>query len=124
MIIEDAVRKAHCAVAGHDADTVLASFTSPSRAIECALAIQNSLRGSGPYARVRIGVNAGEPLTDAGELFGAAVQLSREVCSRGEPDSILVSASSVTLHGQSIEFIPRSPITLSNEESVRLYEVS
>jgi adenylate cyclase len=41
--------------------------------------------------RVRIGLNAGEPIAEDGDLFGTAVQLAARICDRGEPGQILAS---------------------------------
>ena len=40
---------------------------------------------------VRIGVSAGEPIEDHGDLFGSAVQLAARLCAHAEPEQIVVS---------------------------------
>ena len=40
---------------------------------------------------LRIGINAGEPVTEGNDFFGAAVQLSKRICDLAEPDQILIS---------------------------------
>jgi class 3 adenylate cyclase len=42
---------------------------------------------------VRIGIAAGEPVSDRDDLFGAAVQLAARLSTRAGPRSILVSAA-------------------------------
>ena len=42
---------------------------------------------------VRIGISAGEPVTDHDDLFGAAVQVAARLSSRSSARSILVSAA-------------------------------
>jgi len=41
--------------------------------------------------RVRIGLNAGEPIVEGADLFGTSVQLARRICDRAEPGQVLVS---------------------------------
>ena len=41
--------------------------------------------------RIRIGLNAGEPIVEGTDLFGASVQLARRICDRAEPGQVLVS---------------------------------
>ncbi|MGI8925145.1 MAG: nickel-binding protein [Tepidiformaceae bacterium] len=81
----------------HTGDGIMASFFSPSRAMECGIAIQRELvkhneREPEAPIRVRIGFSAGEPVADGDDLFGAAVQLAARVCNSAEPEQILVSA--------------------------------
>ncbi|HUQ67776.1 MAG TPA: adenylate/guanylate cyclase domain-containing protein, partial [Flavitalea sp.] len=40
---------------------------------------------------VRIGINAGEPVTERNDFFGAAVQLTKRICDFAAPDQILIS---------------------------------
>ena len=40
---------------------------------------------------VRIGINAGEPVTEGNDFFGAAVQLTKRICDVASPDQILIS---------------------------------
>ena len=46
---------------------------------------------AGPPLQVRIGISAGEPVTDKGDLFGTAVQLAARLCASAEPGGVLVS---------------------------------
>ena len=40
---------------------------------------------------VRIGISAGEPIEDHGDLFGSAVQLAARLCGFADPEQIVVS---------------------------------
>ena len=40
---------------------------------------------------LRIGISVGEPVTERGDLFGAAVQLSARLCEVATPNGIAVS---------------------------------
>lgn len=80
----------------HTGDGIMATFMSTSKAVRSALEIQKELaayRGKNPDVslRVKIGINAGEPVTEGGDFFGVAVQLSKRLCDLADPDQILIS---------------------------------
>jgi class 3 adenylate cyclase len=79
----------------HTGDGIMASFLSVSDAVECAIAIQkafaayNQEHGETPLY-VRIGLSAGEPIEEHGDLFGKSVQLAARLCSHAEPGRIVI----------------------------------
>lgn len=80
----------------HTGDGIMATFISSSKAIRCALEIQNGLqayRTGHPDVplHIRIGINAGEPVTEGDDFFGVAVQLTKRICDIAEPDQVLTS---------------------------------
>lgn len=79
----------------HTGDGIMASFVSAAAAIRCATRIQRALAKHEVHAiyplKVRIGAAAGEPVEREHDLFGATVQLAARLCSRAEPEQILVS---------------------------------
>ena len=82
----------------HTGDGIMASFESVTDVLGCAISVQrgiaihNSEAGSDDERfRVRIGIGAGEPLTQQGDLFGAAVQLAARLCDSASPGHICVS---------------------------------
>ena len=82
-----AVRDALKAHAGneikHTGDGIMASFASARGAVDCAVAIQRAL-AAGDAVRVRIGLNAGEPVAEEQDLYGTSVQLAARVCAEAE----------------------------------------
>jgi DNA-binding CsgD family transcriptional regulator/class 3 adenylate cyclase len=113
-----------------DTDASAGCFASVAGAVRCALTIQdtfrdyaaNSQRGS---VALRIGMSAGEPVTDRGELFGAAVQLALSACAIARPGHILVSGVVRDLCiGKGIEFRRYRSLALTESgELPVLYEV-
>ena len=104
----------------------MASFPTASGALECAVAIQRgfALHGEADLA-VRIGLNAGEPVSEEQDLFGTTVQLARRICDHAEAGQILVSnvvrelsAGKGFLFADIGEIVPKG-----FEDAVRLYEV-
>jgi class 3 adenylate cyclase len=96
-IVREAVDRNGGSEVKHTGDGLMAAFSSVVGAIECAVGIQQGLakaneRLEAPL-RVRIGMAAGEPVTERDDLFGAAVQLAARLCSRAEPGTILVSSA-------------------------------
>jgi len=79
----------------HTGDGIMASFVSSHAAVQAAMAVQRGLADlrelSGTEVPVRIGISAGEPVTDDDDLFGAAVQLAARLSGQGEAGDIWVS---------------------------------
>jgi class 3 adenylate cyclase len=100
----------------HTGDGIMASFSSVSSSVEAAIAIQRRLaeRSNGSdRLDVRIGISAGEPVSDNNDLFGAAVQLAARLCSSSEPRGILVSIAVRELCiGKQFRFDDRGPLEL------------
>jgi class 3 adenylate cyclase len=111
----------------HTGDGLMASFPSVVGAIESAVQIQRRLAEAGERAeiRLRIGMAAGEPVTERDDLFGAVVQLAARLCSRAEPGSVLVSSAVRDLAlGKGFEFRKRGRLSLKGlDEPVQAFEV-
>ena len=107
----------------------MASLPSASRALECAVAMQQAFAQHNEAAeiplRVRVGLNAGEPIEEEKDLFGTAVQLTARICSHAEPGEILASDVVRQLAaGKSFLFSDQGDVALRGfEDPVRLYEV-
>jgi class 3 adenylate cyclase/pimeloyl-ACP methyl ester carboxylesterase len=128
-IVRDALIAHGGAEIKHTGDGIMATIPSASRALDCAVAIQQAFeehnRDSDDPIRVRIGLNAGEPVAEEEDLFGAAVQLAARVCSQARPGQILVSnvVRELTM-GKGFLFADQGDVTLRGfEDPVRLYEV-
>ncbi len=68
-------------------DGFMASFSSATRALECAIAMQRAFAAAQRVGRdepisVRIGLNAGEPIAEDEDLFGTAVNLAARIAAR------------------------------------------
>ena len=79
----------------HTGDGIMASFSSVIAAVESGIEIQRSIHdrndGAPTPIHLRIGISVGEPVTESGDLFGAAVQLSARLCHVASPNGIAVS---------------------------------
>jgi class 3 adenylate cyclase/tetratricopeptide (TPR) repeat protein len=77
-------------------DGLMAAFTSPRRAVACALAIQEAIARHGHeplnrHVRLRAGLHTGEVSETVGDLFGNAVNAAARVCARAKGGEVLVS---------------------------------
>jgi class 3 adenylate cyclase len=94
----------------HTGDGIMAAFTSVAASVACAVEVQRRLAARNDGAPipldVSIGISAGEPVTDdAGDLFGAAVQLAARLCGVASSGEIMVSVAVRELCiGKSIRF--------------------
>ncbi|HLC27855.1 MAG TPA: adenylate/guanylate cyclase domain-containing protein, partial [Dehalococcoidia bacterium] len=133
-------------------DGFMAAFASATKALECAIAIQNAtvraqqhregsryrdapsdvaapLRPDGePHPeliRVRIGLNAGEPIAEDEDLFGTAVIVAARIAAQASGGEILVSdVVRQLVAGKGFLFNDRGEHALKGfEDPVRVFEV-
>jgi len=130
---ERIVREALKAHGGSEVKTLgdgfMASFASATRAVECAIAMQRAFAAhnetAGEPIRVRIGLNAGEPIAEEKDLFGTAVNMAARIAAKAEGGEILASdVVRQLVAGKGFLFSDRGEVELKGfEEPVRLYEV-
>ncbi|MEY2425994.1 MAG: hypothetical protein QOI61_1566 [Actinomycetota bacterium] len=129
-IVGDAIRSSHGQRVKHTGDGVMASFTSVSRAVEAAISIQRAVAERNGAAdvplEVKVGISAGEPVTEEDDLFGAAVQLAARVCSTCEGARILVTSAVRELClGKGFRFEDKGFVELKGfDDAMHIYEVS
>ena len=110
-------------------DGFMASFGSVTSAMECAIALQRAFAAhteSMPEPlHVRVGLNAGEPIEEDGDLFGATVILASRIAAKADAGEILVPdtvrgllSGKGFVFGDRGEFVPKG-----FDEGVRLWDV-
>ena len=114
-------------------DGFMASFGSVTKAVECGIALQRAVEawntGVGAHhdspLGVRVGLNAGEPIEEAGDLFGATVILASRIVAKADGGEILVADTVRGLcSGKGFLFADRGEFVAKGfEEPVRVYEV-
>jgi class 3 adenylate cyclase len=95
-VVRDSVRRHGGSEVKHTGDGLMAAFPSVAGALESAVQIQRRFAGEGEVGfpmRVRIGMSAGEPVTEHNDFFGAAVQLAARLVDRAKPGTVLVSSA-------------------------------
>ena len=130
---ERIVREALKAHGGSEVKTMgdgfMASFSSAMRALECAIAMQRAFAEHNESAeepiRVRIGLNAGEPIAEEEDLFGTAVILAARIAAKAEGGEIVASdVVRQLVAGKGFVFADRGDVALRGfEDAVRLHEV-
>jgi adenylate cyclase len=105
-------------------DGFVASFSSVASAIDCAIALQRAFSAHEDIA-IRVGLNAGEPIAEDGDLFGVAVILASRICARAEAGEILIPEPvRHLLAGKSYTYTDRGEfIPKGFDDAVRLFEV-
>lgn len=89
-------------------DGFMLVFDSPSDAVRFAISLQAALArhsADNEPIRVRIGINAGEPVAEDGDLFGLAVNVAARLCDWAASGEVLCSAAVAGLvMGKGFEF--------------------
>jgi adenylate cyclase len=82
--------------------------------------------GSTEQIHVRVGINAGEPVSDRGDLLGTAVRVAARACAHAQPDHILVAdVVRQLVAGKGFSFIDQGEILLKGlEQPARLHAVA
>lgn len=127
-IAQDAISSHRGRSIKHTGDGIMACFPSVVRGLRCAIAIQQGLeelsgQGYEPRIRVRIGLSAGEPVTENDDLFGTSVQLAARICAACDPDAILAASVVRELSaGKGFDWEDQGETVLRGfEEPVRLF---
>jgi class 3 adenylate cyclase len=108
-------------------DGFMASFGSVTQAVECAIALQRAFsEREGEPLSVRVGLNAGEPIEEDGDLFGATVILASRIAAKADGGEILVAETVRGLcSGKGFLFADRGEFVAKGfEEPVRISEVN
>jgi class 3 adenylate cyclase len=107
-------------------DGFMASFASVTKAMDCAIALQRALAThKGEPLQVRIGLNAGEPIEEDGDLFGSTVILASRIAAKADAGEILIPEPlRHLLTGKGYAYADRGEAMVKGfEDPVRLYEV-
>jgi class 3 adenylate cyclase len=114
-------------------DGFMASFASVTSALDCAIALQRAFAAwetehggvGAPSLQVRVGLNAGEPIEEDGDLFGATVILASRVAAQAGAGEILIPEPvRHLLAGKAFVFADRGQFALKGfDDAVRLFEV-
>ena len=114
----------------HTGDGIMASFKSVANSVDASLAMMkgidkfNDTAGDIPL-QIRIGINAGTPIQEDGDLFGTTVQIAARLCDKADDGGIAVSNLVRELStGRPAEFSSMGEMELKGvNESVIVYSV-
>lgn len=129
-IVSDAVREHGGELVKFTGDGALARFFTASSALRAAARIvaaaeQHHHDPDGPRLEVKVGLNAGEPVEEAGDLYGSAVNLAARVCGEAGGNEVLLSAAVRDLaSGKGFRFSDRGASLLKGfSEPTRLFRL-
>lgn len=129
---EHIVRSAIAAHAGMEAralgDGFLAAFDTAGDAINCAVGVQRAFAQPLKYderLRVRIGLNAGEPIIEGRELFGESVFAVERIAGAASGGLIVATGAVRELAaGKQFTFRPGPTYAPGTEHETRLFELA
>jgi len=130
-IVRDELRNFAGVEVKHTGDGIMASFKGVANSVSAALAMMmnidrfNDEDGDIPL-QIRIGINAGSPIQEDGDLFGTTVQISARLCDKAEDGGIAVSNLVKELSaGVSAEFEPMGEMDLKGvNEAIAVFSVN
>lgn len=80
-------------------DSIISVFNSSANAVRCALEIQKELLAEQEKAReknfgfyFRVGLSAGQPVTENDEFFGEAIKLASRLCNLAPANEVMISS--------------------------------
>ena len=114
----------------HTGDGIMASFASSANAVEAGIEMIKSIRfrnSNNPEVplHLRVGVNAGQPIAEGGDLFGTTVQVAAQLCDEAKTDGVCVSQVVRELcAGKDLSFDSMGEVTLKGvSEPAALFNV-
>ena len=128
-LMNDAIREHSGTAIKNMGDGVMATFDWTSHALDAAIQMQRTIRdafaGDQIPIKVRIGLNAGEPIVEDDDLHGTAVIQAARVMSVAEADEIVVTnVVRELVKGRDYLFHDRGLAPLKGfDEPVRLFEL-
>jgi adenylate cyclase len=114
----------------HTGDGIMAAFSSVASAVSFAIDAQRALQDHNESNEdrldVKIGISAGEPVTDDDDdLFGAAVQLAARLCESSSAGEITASLAVRELCiGKQFVFEDRGSVVLKGLPETNTFRVS
>jgi DNA-binding NarL/FixJ family response regulator/class 3 adenylate cyclase len=72
-------------------DGLMVTFSSAVAAVRCAVELQRATTGAPGGLDVRIGIDAGEPLAEGGDLYGTPVIVASRLCDAAGPGEVLAT---------------------------------
>ncbi|NND85017.1 MAG: DUF4242 domain-containing protein [Acidimicrobiia bacterium] len=123
-IVREAIAPARGREIKHTGDGMLISFASVTGAVQAAIDMQAACADHDDIA-IKVGIAAGEPVEDAEDLYGAAVNLAARICAHAEGGEVLVSGAVKDLAmGKGLPFASRGSVAMKGfPEPIALFEV-
>ena len=96
-IVREGIKKHGGREIKHTGDGIMATFPAAQNAIEASILMQRGFKRFSNVMpdrgfEVRVGISAGEPIHESGDIFGTPVNLAARVLSKTDPNQICVSS--------------------------------
>ncbi len=128
VITRAAIKEHNGVEARAKGDGFLAAFDTVSDAIGCAVRLQQSFASplqDNECIKVRIGLNAGEPIVEGRELFGEAVFAVERIAAHARGGEIFATSVVRELaSGKLFTFLPGPEYAPGTEQATRLFQVA
>ena len=129
-IVREALTKYTGKEIKHTGDGIMASFSTTSNGVAGAMEIQvetakHNVNNPDLPLHIKIGINAGEPISEDNDLFGSTVQMAARIVDKAKADQIFVSEIVRGIcAGKEVKFENRGPYEMKGfEDPPILYEV-
>lgn len=130
-IVREGIKKHGGREIKHTGDGIMATFPAAHHAVEASILMQRGFRRFSSvmpdrHFEVRVGISAGEPIHEAGDIFGTPVNLAARVLSKTDPNQICVSSIVKDLcQGKGYRFEPHGTFELKGfPEALPIYQVA
>jgi adenylate cyclase len=130
-IVRESLRNYAGVEVKHTGDGIMASFKSVANSVDAS---REMMRGIAAFNKgasdipleIRIGLNAGTPIAEDGDLYGTTVQISARLCDKAEDGGIAVSNLVKELAaGSSAQFTEMGEMELKGvSDAVKVYSVA
>lgn len=111
-LIRDALKKYYGREVKYTSEGLMASFTSVSNSVNCALEIQKGFRAESKIVAA-IGLSTGDPVTSRNDFFGDSILLAKRLCEIANEGQIVVTSTVRNLYKD-------KKINLANNESIKI----
>lgn len=129
-IVREGIKKHGGREIKHTGDGIMATFPAANNAIEASILMQRGFKRFSSVMpdrefEVRVGISAGEPIHESGDIFGTPVNLAARVLSKTDPNQICVSSIVRDLcQGKGFQFKPHGTFELKGfPEAQVIYQV-
>ncbi len=129
-IVREGIKKHGGREIKHTGDGIMATFPGAQNAIEASVLMQRGFKRFSSVMpdrsfEVRIGISAGEPIHESGDIFGTPVNLAARVLSKTDPNQICVSSIVKDIcQGKGYKFDPHGTFDLKGfPEAQVIYQV-
>lgn len=123
-LVRGEIERQRGAEVNQSGDGVMATFDGPARAVRCAVAVRDGVRGLG--LEVRSGVHTGECERRGDDVVGIAVHTAARIMATAAPGEVLVSSTVKDLvAGSGLRFADRGRHALKGiPDEWRLFQVA